>query len=148
MKKSFFRDVFLRTVITEVCSSDQKWSARLAQVIRQSLCKSIFWASRTTKMFKVVRAPEKFGNHCVRITFNEVITLTSSSPVLKIWHKSCLRFRWYFILAPKIVKQRCLTGFPYLCFICCSTTKRCALAVQNSFFLNWWKFIRNRNFGS
>ncbi len=54
--------------------SDPRWSARLAQVVHQSLYKSIFWASRSTKMFKVVRAPEKFGNHLSNMS----LCLTSS----------------------------------------------------------------------
>ncbi len=40
--------------------------SRLAQVVRQSLCISIFCALRSTKMFEVVSWLEKFGNHCVR----------------------------------------------------------------------------------
>ncbi len=31
-----------KTVFPKVCSADHKWSARLAQVVRQSLYKSIF----------------------------------------------------------------------------------------------------------
>jgi len=50
------------TVISKVCSADHWWSARIAEVVLESLFQSIFCALRTTKLFKVVRAPEKFGN--------------------------------------------------------------------------------------
>ncbi len=41
-----------------------QWSAILAQVVRESQYKSILCASRSTKIFLVIRAQEKFGNHC------------------------------------------------------------------------------------
>jgi len=64
-----------RAVIPKVCSADQWWSARLAEVVRESLYKSIFCPSRTTKFFQVVREPKKFGNHWNRgITSNNVGT--------------------------------------------------------------------------
>ncbi len=56
------------TVVPKVCSADHQWSARLAQVVRESQYKPIFLASRSTKIFLVVRAPEKFGNHCSSIS--------------------------------------------------------------------------------
>ncbi len=46
------------TVFPKVCS------AIPAQVVRESQYISIFCASRSTKIFLVVRVPEKFGNHC------------------------------------------------------------------------------------
>jgi len=67
-----------RPVIPKVCSADHWWYARLAEVVRESLFKSIFCALRTTKIFLVVRAPEKFGNHCSRHSFlNKSIKLIS-----------------------------------------------------------------------
>jgi len=38
-------------VIPKVCSADYEWSARLAEVVRESLYHSIFCPSRTTKFF-------------------------------------------------------------------------------------------------
>jgi len=55
-----------RAVIPKVCSADHWWSVRLAEVVRESLYKSIFCPSRTTKILKVVREPKKFGNHWPR----------------------------------------------------------------------------------
>jgi len=52
-------EVGTRLVIPKVCSA--------AEVVRESLYKSIFCASRTTKLSKVVRSSEKFGNHCTRL---------------------------------------------------------------------------------
>jgi len=37
-------------VIPKICSVDHWWSARLAEVVRESLIKTIFCASRTTKL--------------------------------------------------------------------------------------------------
>ncbi len=54
----------IRTVIPKVCSADHWWSAK-------SLYGSIFCASRTTKFFEVVRQPEKFGNHWIRMNFEK-----------------------------------------------------------------------------
>ncbi len=45
----FIRPQMVTTVISKVCSEDHWWSARLAEVIRESLCKSIFCPLRTTK---------------------------------------------------------------------------------------------------
>jgi hypothetical protein len=53
-------------VFPKVCSADHLWSAILAQVVRESQYKSIFCASRSTKILLVVRAPEKFWNHWAR----------------------------------------------------------------------------------
>ena len=51
----------VRSVFPKVCSADNTWSARLAQVARQCQYKSIFWASRTSNRFLVVCATKKFG---------------------------------------------------------------------------------------
>ncbi len=40
-----------RAVIPKVCSADHQWSARLAEVVCQSLYKSISYSSRTTEFF-------------------------------------------------------------------------------------------------
>ncbi len=41
----------IRAVIPKVCSADHWWSARLAEVVRESLYKPIFCPSRTTEFF-------------------------------------------------------------------------------------------------
>jgi len=46
-------------VIPKLCSADLWWSVNA--YINQYFC-----ALRTTKLSQVVRAPEKFGNHCPR----------------------------------------------------------------------------------
>ncbi len=53
-KKTYLADVTnrrIRAVVPKVCSADHKWSAIIAQVVRQSLYKSVFCASRSTKIF-------------------------------------------------------------------------------------------------
>ena len=52
----------IRAVIPKVCSKDHKCSARFAQVVRQIQYKLIFCASRTTKIFEVLRALKSLGN--------------------------------------------------------------------------------------
>ncbi len=49
--------VLHNTVIPKVCSTDHWWSARLAQVVRQSLYKSVFCALQSIKIFLVVWKP-------------------------------------------------------------------------------------------
>ncbi len=64
----------------KVCSADHWWFARLAQEVRESQYKSIFFASRSTKIFLVVHAPEKFGNHCAKgSSINDVMVVMGSS---------------------------------------------------------------------
>ncbi len=43
---------YAKSVIPKVCSADHWWSARLAQMVRQSLFKSIYCAPRSAKIFK------------------------------------------------------------------------------------------------
>ncbi len=97
-----------KTVIPKICSANQWWSARLAGVVRESLYKSIFCPSRTTKFFQVVREPKKFGIPTLRhqVLWNQE---RGSSPLesrvnSKVkWNRFCLESQMLWLTLKSVL---------------------------------------------